>query len=97
MIENTPVSFNLREFRKILHLPCPNDFQRNDQFLTDYKEFTSETELLQDVRRLGYNGEIRRVSDFERNNLAPVWFTFFFIINRSLTLKGQDKCSLAVL
>ncbi|KAI3771166.1 hypothetical protein L6452_02325 [Arctium lappa] len=63
---------------------------------TTYDQFPSEEEVYKGIKRLGYAGPLNRVVDFDKSNLAPVWYSLFSVINRCLTSKhtGTDSSSL---
>ena len=67
---------------KVLCIPT-----RKELGIAQYDKPPSSDDILRFVNMLGYNRELRNVSDFKRQFLPPIWNLFFSILNRSLTCK----------
>nr|GEY53939.1 hypothetical protein [Tanacetum cinerariifolium] len=78
---------NLEYFREMLHI-CPRiPNQTVDELLF-------EEEILAFLRYLGYNGEIKKITDVKINKLHQPWRSFAAVINKCLSGKSTGYDSL---
>nr|GEZ27337.1 hypothetical protein [Tanacetum cinerariifolium] len=78
---------NLEYFREMLQicLRIPNQ---------TFDELSFEDEILAFLRNLGHNGEIKKITDVNINNLHQPWRSFDIVINKCLSGKSTGYDSL---
>ncbi|KAI3707222.1 hypothetical protein L6452_25545 [Arctium lappa] len=84
-----------RRLRVLLQFPGPDSRPGK----VAYDPFPSDQTVLDGIIALGYNGELRKVTQFHKAKLPPLWYDFFSIFNRCLTSKatGTDNTSMPIL
>ncbi|KAI3728073.1 hypothetical protein L6452_16701 [Arctium lappa] len=84
-----------RRLRVLLQFPGPDSRPGK----VAYDPFPSDQTVLDGIIALGYNGELRKVTQFHKAKLPPLWYDFFSIFNRCLTSKatGTDSTSMPIL
>ncbi|KAJ9561381.1 LOW QUALITY PROTEIN: hypothetical protein OSB04_006541 [Centaurea solstitialis] len=89
-VDHFTISFGLNKFRHLLGFPSATSRPGAVQF----EPFDSLDEALASVRSIGYDGELRASSAFNKSHLPPTYNTLFTILNRCLTGKktAHDTC-----
>ncbi|KAI3718713.1 hypothetical protein L6452_19595 [Arctium lappa] len=84
-----------RRLRMLLQFPGPDSRPGK----VSYDLFPSDQTVLDGIIVLGYNGELRKVTQFHKAKLPPLWYDFFSIFNRCLTSKATctDSTSMPIL
>ncbi|KAJ9539037.1 hypothetical protein OSB04_031770 [Centaurea solstitialis] len=82
-VDHFTISFGLNKFRHLLGFPSATSRPGAVQF----DPFDSLDEALAGVRSIGYDGELRASSGFNKSHLPPTYNTLFTILNRCLTRK----------
>ncbi|KAJ9544193.1 LOW QUALITY PROTEIN: hypothetical protein OSB04_023900 [Centaurea solstitialis] len=82
-VDHFTISFGLNKFRHLLRFPSATSRPGAVQF----EPFDSLDEALASVRSIGYDGELRASSAFNKSHLPPTYNTLFTILNRCLTGK----------
>lgn len=86
-IGGVSLMLDLSTFRSLLHLPEKGDISGK----TDFDEIADSEKIIEDLKRLGYLGEMKSLSGFRRINLPPVWYCLFSVINKCLTEKHGSQ------
>nr|GEW53889.1 hypothetical protein [Tanacetum cinerariifolium] len=72
---------NIEYFREMLHI-CPRIPNQT------FDELPFEEEILAFLRNLGYNGEIKKITDVNINKLHQPWRSFAAVINKCISEKS---------
>ncbi|KAJ9535689.1 hypothetical protein OSB04_un001159 [Centaurea solstitialis] len=86
-VDHFTISFGLNKFRHLLGFPSATSRPGAVQF----EPFDSLDEALASVRSIGYDGELRASSAFNKSHLSPTYNTLFTILNRCLTGKKDSS------
>ncbi|KAJ9544292.1 hypothetical protein OSB04_023999 [Centaurea solstitialis] len=91
-VDHTDLTITVEDLRRVLHLPAATSE-------APFEPLVSDTELFSEVLALGVhytaNNRPNGISQVTQGMLPPIWFSFFNILNRTLSSKthGVDKAS----
>ncbi|KAI3697955.1 hypothetical protein L6452_31061 [Arctium lappa] len=88
------LGINHRKLSDVFGLPTKSDLN-----LRKFSEKSTEEEILEFLRFIGYTVPISKRTNFRRQNLPPLWNVLFSILNRCLTSKvgSPDQSSHTIL